>query len=259
VNDDIYNMNNVSNDKKESLVRKIRALLEKTVANGCTEQEATSAAATAQRLMDDYGVTLGEIEAAPDKTQLCEQGVFNTNERHHGSMHHVHFCGHAIAHFTNTEYFVRGDTKMVYFGFAADVAVAQYLTDVFRVAMHTEWKKYYAVPAHKTAINGYRKRAFRDFCVGMARRLSERLNDLWLEREAAMKPKGDSYALVVVKSQIVSAAYAELSKHFAKGRASNFRVHGDRYNAGYRAGNNVNIPAGGLENRAHRPQIGGAR
>jgi len=246
----------MTTEKKESLVKKIKALLEKTVANGCTEEEANSAATLAQKLMDDYGVTLGEIEAATDKKDFVEQGVFETNldGRANASMDHVHFCGHAVARFCGCEYFVRGSTKMVYFGFKADTEIAKYLTEVFRVAMRTEWKKWYAVESNKASLNGFRKRGLRDFCVGMARRLSERLDDMVAEREAAMKPKSNSRALVVVKSQIVADAYAELSKHFKTSRSRGFTV-GAPYSAGYVAGNNVNIPAGGLDDKQHSARL----
>jgi hypothetical protein len=48
--------------ERQEIAAKVRALLAKTVDQGCTEQEAIAAAAKAKELMDRYQVDLSEIE-----------------------------------------------------------------------------------------------------------------------------------------------------------------------------------------------------
>jgi Protein of unknown function (DUF2786)/Family of unknown function (DUF5906) len=49
--------------RRSSIIRKVRALLEKTVANGCTEKEAASALAKATDLIEKYKLTSEELTA----------------------------------------------------------------------------------------------------------------------------------------------------------------------------------------------------
>jgi hypothetical protein len=49
--------------RRGSIIRKVRAMLEKTVANGCTEEEAASALAKATDLIEEYKLTSEELTA----------------------------------------------------------------------------------------------------------------------------------------------------------------------------------------------------
>jgi hypothetical protein len=240
----------ITNEKKEALVRKIRALTEKTVQNGCTEGEAAAAAETATRLMEQYGVTLSEIEAEPDKEDFCEQGYVQTGKTFHSKVHHVVFCAGAIADFTNTKRWRQG-SRIMYFGFAADVETAKYLTEVFRAAMDCDWR------AHCKALKEEfpsRGSARRSFMIGMAHRLSKRLYIRKRELESAQAERSESRALAVVKSAIVDKAYETLNLELRS--APQIKVYLDTYRhflAGQAAADNVHIPTGGLDNKAKRP------
>lgn len=47
---------------RDKLIHKIRALMAKTVENGCTEAEMMAAMSMAQAMMDAYDVSLDDIE-----------------------------------------------------------------------------------------------------------------------------------------------------------------------------------------------------
>jgi hypothetical protein len=49
--------------RRSAIIRKVRAMLEKTVANGCTEEEAASALAKATDLIEEYKLTSEELTA----------------------------------------------------------------------------------------------------------------------------------------------------------------------------------------------------
>lgn len=51
----------------EGVKKKIRGLLDKTVSAGCTEAEATAAAATAARLMSDHGLTDDDLVMSQER------------------------------------------------------------------------------------------------------------------------------------------------------------------------------------------------
>ena len=51
---------------REVVARRVRALLEKTTSNGCTEAEALAAAEKARALMDAYRLTQSDLEIAAE-------------------------------------------------------------------------------------------------------------------------------------------------------------------------------------------------
>src|SRR5215471_3872185 len=131
-------MQAITTEKREALVRKLQALQEKTVENGCTEGEAAAAAALAQSLMDQYGLTLDEIEAEANKEDLIEQDDVQTgSDALYSKPHHVQFCAPSIANYTNVKSWLYG-ARIVYFGLSADVQTAKCLTQIFQTAMEFE-------------------------------------------------------------------------------------------------------------------------
>jgi hypothetical protein len=67
--------------KRNALILQLTKLREMTQENGCTEAEANNAAAMAQRLMDTYGVTMSDIDAAITPDELCEEDEFTVPGR----------------------------------------------------------------------------------------------------------------------------------------------------------------------------------
>jgi hypothetical protein len=235
----------ITSEKREALLRKIQALQQMTVQNGCTEAEAAQAAETAQRMMDEYGLSLSEVEAArKDEEVLTENDFHQTGREFTSKLHHVRFVAGALARFTNTKIWYHG-SRIHFFGFTADVQTAKYLTGVIQTAMDFEWKAYYK--AHKDVNYGIpnRESARREFMIGMAHRLRERLKALKLEHDMAAEPTGESRALVVVKAQIIEAGYAALGLNLSKARGYTY-TRSSHLEAGQRAAERVNLPFGGL-------------
>ena len=63
---------------KDSIARKIRALQAKTITNGCTEAEAVHAIEKIAQLVDQYNITLTEVEV---REEGCERVDFHTNTK----------------------------------------------------------------------------------------------------------------------------------------------------------------------------------
>jgi hypothetical protein len=129
---------------KDTLVQKLQALQNMTVANGCTESEALVAAGKAAELLERYGLSMQELKtAAPN--QLCDENSVNCGRPRH--THEVQFLAPVVAEFTKTKTWVSRtstEVQMTFFGLKADVQIASYLFNVFRTAMETEWTLYWA-------------------------------------------------------------------------------------------------------------------
>src|SRR6516165_8665710 len=68
-------------DNQEKMFDKIRALLNKTTENGCTEEEALAALAKARALMDTYEVTEADLQLTKEEGVTLRKG--SSNDPHH--------------------------------------------------------------------------------------------------------------------------------------------------------------------------------
>jgi Protein of unknown function (DUF2786) len=68
--------------KRESIIEKIKALLAKTVENGCTEAEMMAALDMAQALQDTYVVTAEELQLAKEEAAVLANSMPDPNDPH---------------------------------------------------------------------------------------------------------------------------------------------------------------------------------
>ena len=241
--------------KLDNVRTKIAALMSKTKANGATEAEANAAMAIASKLMAEYGVTLESLKQNPSSKQDFTLRRFND-----GVNLSVldKFVATAIAKYTDTkawnelkpmysDYKRKTEANVMFYGYSVDVELAEYIYNVCKYAMETEWKKY-SIKLPK----GYRKAARTSFMLGMAVRLRDRLIELKAENVAH---SGGS-ALVVVKTDLIEKSIREdLKVGDLKGSNSSTRYRSGRaFNDGKEAGNRVKF------NRSvHNGPTGGAK
>ncbi len=149
---------------REAAANLIRALLSKTVANGCTESEALAAAAKAGDLMDRYALALSDLELQAER---C--GARRATEKRHD----VDRIAASIARFCNCKSWTESG-RIVFFGMAHDVEAASYITDLCRSAMDAAFRDHLRSPERMTwqgkAVHGRYLR--KSFMVEMAMRLS---------------------------------------------------------------------------------------
>ena len=213
--------------QKAKIAARIRALLALTVENGCTENEAMSAAEKAAELMREYQLSLSDAE-------ILEDG-FETNFLKHVREDEVDTYFHisyGVARFTETQAWYKskqGKQTLRYFGLKQDADFAIWLCHSLgdfilqgchRYLMEEKAKqrvksggaslgRYYKQlgldlggaryePAEKIDLKTWKK----SYILGAATRISARLERLALEREEALKAqkaqqKGTGTALVI--------------------------------------------------------------
>ena len=112
----------------DKLKLRIQALRAKTIANGCTEDEALSAAAKVAELLDRHDLSLSDVEL---RASPCERRVFETHRKKRIPLED---CIGAIAHFCDCRVWreknAAGESSYVFFGLGADVEVAHYLAEL---------------------------------------------------------------------------------------------------------------------------------
>lgn len=174
----------MNTDKQQRFEAIIRALLAKTVENGCTEQEALEAAAKAAELMDKYEITLTDAQIVEDgaiREFWCPKNMLE--------MQVVNRLAPAIGRFTETKVYraTQGYRQRIIplavIGLPSDVQFATYLTQSlcsFGIA----------------GANSVAARERIEYMQGFCARVAKRLDEMTLARRQART--GENRALVVV-------------------------------------------------------------
>ena len=231
---------------KESLVQKLQALQNMTVANGCTESEALVAADKAAELLQRFGLSMQELKAAaPD--QLCDQSSLSCGPPRY--THEVRFLAPIIAEFTKTKTWIsrtNTEVQVTFFGLKADVQIASYLFDLFGTAMETEWIVYWGYYGAEPKVN--RRTTRRSFMFGMIKRLQARIGEL-IEKTKSAPVLSESREIVVLRAEIVEKAFRDLDIRLKKSRRKiSNNLNTNAFAAGQVAGDKVSISSGALDN-----------
>jgi len=217
----------------QRLMQRIQALRAKTVAQGCTEQEALAAAEKVAELLDRYGLSLGELEF---KAQPCEGVAIETNRKRMGP---VDNCVPSIGAFFDCRVWAEtgngAPLRYIFFGLRADVAAAQYLYEMVERAFETETNRFRAGEIY-ASMQGERRSATNSFQIGMANGIRHKLHTLRTARDEHMR-SASGRDLVPVKAAVVEDEMAKLG--LALRTISNNkpkRVLSDAFAAGQEAG-----------------------
>ena len=218
----------------DRLIGRIQALRAKTVEQGCTEQEALSAATKVAELLDRYGLSLSELDL---QRQACEGAAVETARKRAGP---IDDCVPPIATFFDCrvwgEKAAGGTLRYVFFGLAADVVAARYLYDFVEQAFETETALFRAGPTYAGTPTRLRRTTTNSFTIGLGRGIVAKLAALRQAREVALRG-ASGRDLVVAKQSVVDADLATLGLHLrTRTRSGPRRVLRDVYEQGHEAG-----------------------
>ncbi len=218
----------------DRLIGRIQALRSKTVAHGCTEQEALAAASKAAELLDRHGLGLGELDGRRD---ACEGAAVETGRKRTSALDQ---CVPAIGSFFDCRYWgekdVSGGLRWIFFGLPADVAAARYLYDLVAIVFDTETRDFRAGPTYEAMPTGSRRTATNSFQIGLSHGIASKLSQLRAAREAVLRG-GSGRDLVVAKSDLVEREFASLGLQLREqNKAGARRVLQDPFEEGHEAG-----------------------
>jgi hypothetical protein len=222
----------------ERLVQRIQGLRAKTVAQGCTEQEALAAAEKVAELLDRHGLSLGELDF---RAQPCDGIGIQTDRRR---LAPIDSCIPAVAAFFDCRVWVeqaKGATlRYVFFGLRGDVAAAQYLYELVERAFQTETDAFRAGDLY-AKMAGERRSATNSFQIGLARGICGKLAALREARDANRR-SASGRDLVPVKAAMVDEELAKLGLDLhTRGMVRGKRVLVDAFEAGEMAGQRFEV------------------
>ena len=217
---------------------RIRALSAKTVANGCTEQEAMSAMTVVGKLLQEYNLSMDMVDL---HDEACTKLEIQADTKQKSG---VYYAMAAIAKFTDCKVW---STKSRYsgltysfFGQESDLLMAKYLYDLVNGSIKFETKQFKKTPEYKSARTA--KGASSAFALGMGARIGKRLEQMKREIEQeATASRGGNTALIVLKSKLVTEEFAKMKLRLSKaGLKTNVRDTASYY-SGAAAGDRVNL------------------
>jgi len=102
--------------QREALLAKVRALLVKTTANGCTQEEALAALAKARAMMDAYAVSADELELTKEERAILVREPRDSTDPHKIKWH----LSTAVAAFCECEVWRNHNKLLVFCGLPSD-------------------------------------------------------------------------------------------------------------------------------------------
>ena len=217
----------------DKLVQRIRALREKTVEQGCTEQEAMAAAEKVAELLDRHGLSLSELDL---RKQTCEGIGVDTGRKRRGP---IDDCIGTIAAFFDCrvwgEAAESGALRYIFFGLPGDVQAAVYLHDLIVLAFATETTAFQSAEFYGSLVSGQRRSATNSFHVGLAHGIIEKLETRRRARDAASNGTSGR-ALVPVKQSIIDQEMERLGLTLRRVNMMRRKVIHDAFAAGKEAG-----------------------
>ncbi|MET3311141.1 hypothetical protein ABIF41_002982 [Bradyrhizobium japonicum] len=226
-------MNQTSNPAAlDKLKLRIQALRAKTIANGCTEEEALSAAAKVAELLDRHDLSLSDVDL---RASPCERRVFETHRKKRIPLDD---CIGALAHFCDCRVWreknAAGESSYVFFGLGADVEVAHYLAELIDGAVRAELGRFKTSVDYSRFRHQERHLANASFALGMVASIADRLQAIKAGRDQVNESTGRG--LVVLKTSVVDAEFDKLDLKLRTQRSTGRMVSMAAYEAGGAAG-----------------------
>ena len=174
----------------DKLKTRIQALRAKTIDNGCTEDEALSAAAKVAELLDRYDLSLTDVDI---REAPCERRAYETYRKKRIP---IDDCVGAVAHFCDCRVWREknqaGESRYVFFGLRSDIEVAHYLTELIDSAVRTELGRYKTTADYRRFRHNERHLANASFALGMVASIADKLTAMKADRDKVNHAPGAS-------------------------------------------------------------------
>jgi hypothetical protein len=237
---------------RQKMLEKIRAIMAKTMANGCTEDEAVAALDKARELMAAYDIAETEL----GNTRPQEGATIFKQENVSDPYQIKRWLGAGVGKFTQCKVWRNlGTGGMEFCGLESEVGFADWLLNTLQTFVMRELRAYQL--KRKRQGFGCPRIASSSFVYACANRISERLKEM-----APKEPIGPATAampgnaLVQSRKALIDATLAAAGMKFKSARRTNRMFDPTSVAAGHAAGNNARFDrpvahGGGLR------QIGG--
>jgi hypothetical protein len=218
--------------EREKLLDKVRALLNKTREQGCTEYEELAALAKARAMIDAYEISEDELKLAKEEGAAIYDEPPGTHDPHSIKF----FLSGAVAKFCECDVWRNRDKTLTFCGAQSDIQWATWLLDHLTYFVQEELANHLMTDISE---GRDRKTVIYSFIRGCTGRISARLNEL-VEQSKVQMVSTNSRELVVVKKHAIEAKIAELGLKFRRS-SSNRNMDPGAHRAGRAAGDRASF------------------
>lgn len=217
---------------RNSLLEKLRALMNKTTENGCTEAEAMAALDKVRALMDAYEVTDADLQLSKAEAAILHSDPPDVRDPHKIKRH----LGVAVAKFCDCKIW-RGEKERLHLcGFPSDVEFAVWLLDHLSDFVQAALVSYLIGRLDSKA---ERRKNIQSFVLGCTDRITRRLNQL--REQSSAEQVVNSHALVVIKSAAIAEKMHELGIKLRSSSSRSSSFNRTALEAGQRAGDDASF------------------
>jgi hypothetical protein len=217
---------------RDNLLGKVRALMAKTVDNGCTEEEALAALAKARAMMDAYEISEEELNLTKEEKAVLRSEPAGTRDPHKIKF----YLAKAVSEFCECKVWRNSHGGLTFCGLQSDAQFATWLLDSLAVYVQGALVSHLA---QSVAAPGDRRGVINGFVIGCTSRIGQRLGELM--QQSRVQATGNSRALVVVKSAAVADRMKAEGIHLRSGRSSRASYDHNSYSAGRSAGDGASF------------------
>jgi hypothetical protein len=167
-------------DKNERLIRKIQALLNKTLENGASETEMMLSLKKASELMMHYNISKEEVTVTEKSSPLVSEALFRKGSREY--MDQLvwaieRLCGVAIILTTQKKQGKKTRQYLLY-GEEQDVLVCKYLLNHIRTFIESSTRTFKKGSYYQSLNRRLRLRAGLDFAYALTYRINQRISEI---------------------------------------------------------------------------------
>lgn len=206
--------------------RIIRELQQKTIENGCTEEEALAAAEKVGAMLQEHDLEMDDVGIRMEAAGAKKQQVFAADD-YAGSI-----CV-GISSLCDLKVWVSDPGVFTFFGTDHDLSLGVYLYEICAEAMDIDWAKY-------MELYGYSLKKRASFRMGFAHRVCDRLREIKEARKAAQMKMSTATGLVVLKDQLVQNEFDKLGMKLRKSAPQRAADRG-AYASGQASGERMNL------------------
>lgn len=186
---------------KESILNKIKNLLNQTIENGCTEGEAKNAFMLARKLMLKYKIDEKEVNKKESKVIQVELKDYNIVVGWVFYLINIFCENFGVLHYTTK---IGRNHTLTLFGLETDVECVKELIDcAYNYAIEKSWEKMKEYKALFGSTKGIRK----SWCLGFVNGLDDKYKE---------QNKKEEYALMVVVDKEVQDEFNDFTSNFQK-------------------------------------------
>lgn len=207
----------MTSNTRKKMLEKVKAILAKTMDNGCTEDEAMTALAKARELMATYDIDEKELDALDQEKAT----IFRTDPK---DPYEIKFwLAKYVGKFTRCRAWADKKKIVSFAGMESDVIFATWLLDTLQRFVMRALREFQKQRSIKGMTNSNWTSA--SFVSGCSARISEKLKELCPVEHT--------------QNALVTAELAKNGIVLRKGRNSGKDVDSKSANAGYEAGNSA--------------------